>query len=165
LIIKAPLLGDGRYQAVGLSGGTKCYVSLEYFTEDDPFADYIVHEVAHTFHNCKRETLGLPSSRTKEWLLNIDFAKRETFAYACEFYSRILELSRSPAQRCAIFEQFARRRRTFGDRADRNELLGILKEAVVARSGWKRIVTRCSSRKPSPRSLGQQQADAGGITV
>ena len=86
LSLRAPLLGNER-RAVGLSEEMKCYVSLEYFTETDPFADYIVHEVAHIFHNCKRKTLGLPHSRSKEWLLNIDFVKRETFAYACEFYS------------------------------------------------------------------------------
>ena len=50
-----------------------------------------MHEVAHIFHNCKRRTLGLPHSRTKEWLLDIAFVERETFAYACETYSRILE--------------------------------------------------------------------------
>jgi len=26
----------------------------DYLTEHDPFADFIVHEAAHIFHNCKR---------------------------------------------------------------------------------------------------------------
>jgi len=34
------------------------------------------------------------------------------------------------------------------DRDDRDELLDILKDAVVARNGWKRILTYCSNRKP-----------------
>ena len=39
----------------------------------------------------ERRTVGLPETRQREWLLDIDFRKRETFAYACEAYSRILE--------------------------------------------------------------------------
>ena len=45
----APTLGDGRSSVVGLSQETTCYVSLQYFAEKDPFADYVVHEVAHIF--------------------------------------------------------------------------------------------------------------------
>jgi len=33
--------------------------------------------------------VGLPETNQREWLLDIDFRKRET--YACEAYSRILE--------------------------------------------------------------------------
>jgi hypothetical protein len=33
----------------------------DYFIQDDPFADFVVHEVGHTFHNCKRATFGLLS--------------------------------------------------------------------------------------------------------
>ena len=104
-----------------------------------------MHEVAHIFHNCKREPIGLPPSRSKEWLLNIGFAKRETFAYACEVYSRILEQSCSPDERSALFAQYARRPKISDDRADHDELLDILKEAVTARNGWKRILSRCSN--------------------
>ena len=53
----------------GLSESTTCYVSPDYFAEGDPFADFIAHEVAHIFHNCKRRTLGLRETRTREWLL------------------------------------------------------------------------------------------------
>ncbi len=35
--------------------------------------------------------MGPPETHQREWLLDIDFRKRETFAYACEAYSRILE--------------------------------------------------------------------------
>ncbi|XYI02075.1 hypothetical protein ACMHYB_20790 [Sorangium sp. So ce1128] len=37
---------------------TACCVSPAYFHENDPFADFIVHEAAHVFHNCKRKTVG-----------------------------------------------------------------------------------------------------------
>jgi hypothetical protein len=89
LSVGAKLLGNKAARIVGLSEETTCYVSPDYFAEDDPFADFIVHEAAHIFHNCKRRTIGLRETRRKEWLLDIDFGQRETFAYACEAYARI----------------------------------------------------------------------------
>ena len=73
-----------------LSEETTCYVSPAYFGEEDPFADVVVHEVAHIFHNCKRHKAGLRQTRRREWLLDIEFRKRETFAYACEAYACVL---------------------------------------------------------------------------
>ena len=64
--------------------------------DDHPFADYVVHETAHMFHNNKRRTIGLPATRRRQWLLSIEFAKRETFAYACEAYSRVLGRESAP---------------------------------------------------------------------
>jgi hypothetical protein len=58
----AELLGEDAPHLVGMSEETTCYVSPEYFAEDDPFADFIVHEVALIFHNCKRATMGLPET-------------------------------------------------------------------------------------------------------
>jgi hypothetical protein len=55
----APLLTEDAPHLVGFSAEAKGFVSPEYFAEDDPFADLIVHEVAHIFHNCKRATIGL----------------------------------------------------------------------------------------------------------
>ena len=98
----AELLGAGAPRLVGLSEETTCYVSPDYFAEDDPFADFIVHEAAHIFHNCKRATVGLRETRTKEWLLDIEYRKRETFAYSCEAYARVLERARSPSERRAL---------------------------------------------------------------
>ena len=40
----AELMAEDGPRLVGMSEGTTCYVSLEYFIEDDPFADFIVHE-------------------------------------------------------------------------------------------------------------------------
>jgi hypothetical protein len=60
----APLLGPDVPKIVGLSEETTCLVSLKYFKTKDPFADFVVHEAAHIFHNCKRRTrTGNLSSR------------------------------------------------------------------------------------------------------
>ena len=140
--LQVPTLGD-RSPVVGLCEETKCYVSMEYFGEKGSLADYVVHEVAHIFHNCKRETLGLPHTRTKEWLLDIAFAKRETFAYACEAYSRILERTSGKAARQAFLNQHSSGLTPADDGVDRTELRDILAEAVQARNGWKHILGRC----------------------
>ena len=87
--VGAELLGEDAPCLVGVSEETTCYVSPEYFSQDDPFADFIVHEAAHTFHNCKRAIVGLRQTRRKEWLLDIEYRKRETFAYSCEAYARL----------------------------------------------------------------------------
>lgn len=142
----APTLGAEPSHIVGLNLARECYVSMDYFADEDPFADYLTHEVAHIFHNCKRETVGLPHSRSREWLLEIGFAKRETFAYACEAYSRILKRAVGGEQRHSLLAQFARGPAPSDDRVERTELLDILAEAVEARNGWKRILARCSSR-------------------
>jgi hypothetical protein len=93
--VGAELLGEDTPHLVRLSEETTCYVSPEYFAEDDPFADFIVHEAAHIFHNCKRATIGLRETRTKVWLLDIEYRKRETFAYSCEAYARVLQRGKS----------------------------------------------------------------------
>ena len=51
---------------LGLSEETTCYVATAYFDQPEPFSDYIVHEAAHVFHNCKRTTVGLPATRNRE---------------------------------------------------------------------------------------------------
>jgi hypothetical protein len=88
--VGAELLAEDAPRIVGLSAETTCFVSLDYFTETNRFADFVVHEAAHVFHNCKRRTVGLPETRRREWLLEIAFQKRETFAYACEAFSRVV---------------------------------------------------------------------------
>jgi hypothetical protein len=120
---------------------------MDYFADKDPFADYVTHEVAHVFHNCKRETVGLPYSHSRGWLLEISFAHRETFAYACEAYGRILEQAGRKQRRHSLLTQYARGPAPSDDRVEPTKLLDILAEAVDARNGWKRILARCSSRK------------------
>jgi hypothetical protein len=64
--VGAELLAEDAPRIVGLSEETTCYVSMDYFTDADPFADFVVHEAAHVFHNCKRHTVGLPESRGRQ---------------------------------------------------------------------------------------------------
>jgi hypothetical protein len=151
------LLGDDAPRLVGLSEETICYVSPEYFAEDDPFADFIVHEAAHIFHNCKRATIGLRETRTKVWLLDIEYRKRETFAYSCEAYARILERGKYSAERCALAEKYGRAARISDERVDAAEVAGIVRAAAAARNGWKVILGRCAPMRRLTRGC---QADA-----
>jgi hypothetical protein len=143
--IGAERLDKGARHTVGFSVETTCYVSLEYFSEEDPFADFVVHEAAHVFHNCKRRTAGLEETRRCEWLLPIGYKWRETFAYACETYSRILERAKKPAERESLFEQLKGLAPPAETRVDPHEYLDILREALGRRNGWKAILQRCST--------------------
>jgi hypothetical protein len=148
--IGAELLSDDAPQLVGLSEETTCFVSLAYFAEQDPFADFVVHEAAHIFHNCKRTTAGLPETRRREWLLDIDFRKRETFAYSCEVYARIVEQGSSPQERVKLSQEYCQGRRNLPDeRVDANEVTDIVGKASAARNGWKVILGRCASKATS----------------
>ena len=82
--VDAELLGPDAPSLLGLSQETTCFVSADYFRDDARFADYVIHEAAHVFHNWKRRYAGLPETRTREWLLEIEFRKRELFAYSHE---------------------------------------------------------------------------------
>ena len=82
--------------------------------------------------------------------------KRETFAYACEVYSRILELGKSPAERRALLSELERERVPGTQRVDPDEYVDILREAVAARNGWKRILARCA-----PGRTARRQGPAG----
>jgi hypothetical protein len=149
----AELLAKGAPHLVGLSEETTCYVSPEYFAEDDPFADFIVHEAAHIFHNCKRATIGLRETRTKEWLLDIEYRKRETFAYACEAYARVLQRGKSPTERRALAEEYGRTAHISEERADVAEVSSIVREGAAARNGWKVILARCAPTRCPERGL------------
>jgi hypothetical protein len=141
--LNAELLGKKAPRLLGLSEETTCYVSLEYFTHSDRFADFIVHEAAHVFHNCKRETVGLRETRTREFLLNIDFVQRETFAYACEAYSRILNLGESAQARLQLVSELEKTSPPPDDRVDIDRYYSALSAAAVARNGWKKIFDAC----------------------
>jgi len=136
---------------VGLSEETTCYVSMEYFRNHNPLEDYVIHEAAHIFHNCKRKMIGLPAAHRREWLLDIDYAMRETFAYSCEAYSRILELGKTRSERSQLLSEHAEGPMLPNDRVDEDEYVDILREAISARNGWKRILERCSPPKPPHR--------------
>jgi hypothetical protein len=102
----AELLTENAPLLVGLSEETTCYVSPEYFAEDDPFADFIAHEAAHIFHNCKRATIGLSETRTKEWSLDIEYRKRETFVLVRSLLARFSVLIRNNLSICLILRWF-----------------------------------------------------------
>jgi hypothetical protein len=151
----AALLSEDAPQILGLSEEMTCYVSAEYFRAQGRFDDFVVHEAAHIFHNCKRRTMGLRELRGRDWLLEIDFIKRETFAYACETYSRILELGEDSPARRMLLSELEKEPMPAKEHVDASEYIDILREAVVARNGWKRILERCSpSRQPRRRGLG-----------
>ena len=147
LSIGAELLSDSAERILGLSEETTCYVSQEYFSHEDRFADFVVHEAAHVFHNCKRETIGLPETRTREFLLNIDFNERETFAYACEVYSRILELADSRKVRVKLAAEVERAFRPGDERVDITKFRLAVAAAAQAKNGWKKILQICSPVK------------------
>jgi len=144
-------LSEDAPRIVGLSEETTCFVSTEYFQENGRFEDFIVHEAAHIFHNCKRRTIGLRETRRREWLLELEFAKRETFAYACEAYSRVLEQSHGIADRRRLLDELGQDTLPASDAVNAGEILDILREAVTARNGWKRILAWCSPRRPTRR--------------
>lgn len=150
--IDAPPLSDEATGLLGLSEGTQCLVSLRYFQdiEADPFADYVVHEVAHLFHNNKRRYVDLPAKGRREWILDIEFRKRELFAHACEFYSHIAAAAKDRRGRERLVEDLAPRAGGFSDQVDPDELIDVLREAAGARNGWRRILRRCAP--PSRRA-------------
>jgi len=159
LSVGAKLLGKKAARIVGMSEETTCYVSPDYFAEGDPFADFIVHEAAHIFHNCKRRTIGLRETRTKEWLLDIEFRQRETFAYSCEAYARIITRAKSPTERRALATEYASKRRISAEGVDAVEVANIVTEAANARNGWKVILARCAPTT-KPRSAIQLAREA-----
>ena len=150
--LDAKPLSDSAPDIVGISEETTCFVSMKYFSNNDPLEDYVIHEAAHIFHNCKRETVGLQETRRREWLLEIDYFKRETFAYSCEAYSRILELGETRLARSRLLSEHAEGPMPTDDRVDGDEYVDILREAVAARNGWKHILERCSPPKPTRRA-------------
>ena len=145
--VGAELLADDAPRLVGLSEETTCYLSLDYFREQGRFEDFLVHEAAHIFHNCKRHTIGLPETSTREWPLAIAYGKRELFAYACEAFSRIVELGPTRQSRLALVREHAGGHVPNTDRLDAHEYVSVLAEAAGARNGWKHILRRCA---PAP---------------
>ena len=83
--------------------------------------------------------------------VELEFTKRETFAYVCEAYSRIAALAESKSERLVLLDEHAKAVTLSDERVNREEYLDILGEAVATRSGWKRILERCAPR--SQRSM------------
>lgn len=149
LSVGAELLSPDAPRVVGISEETTCYVSPGYFAEDDPFADFIVHEAAHIFHNCKRRTIDVRETRTNEWLLDIEYRQRETFAYSCEAYARVLARGKGTGERLALAAEYGAEPRISEERVDPVEVASIVTEAAAARNGWKVILSRCAPTSSS----------------
>ncbi|WP_233411908.1 hypothetical protein [Paraburkholderia kururiensis] len=139
-------LGTQADKLVGLSQDTTCYVSLAYFDHTDTFADYVVHEAVQVPHNCHRTTIGLPERRHCATPLDIAFRQRETFAYACEAYSRILAMTQGREARQAALERHTASGLPPDERVDHGQYLAILPEAV--RAQWLAVhpQTMCAVR-------------------
>jgi hypothetical protein len=116
--------------------------------EQGRFEDFLVHEAAHIFHNCRQHTMGLPETSTREWPLAIAYEKRELFAYSCEAFSRIVALGSTRQARLALVHELAAGYVPGTDRMDEHEYVSILTEAAGARNGWRHILSRCA---PPPR--------------
>lgn len=149
--IGAGAISDQAPPIVGFSENTTCYVSLAYFLvdSDSAFSDYVVHETAHVFHNSRRRNAGLMGKKEDDWLLPIDFRKRETFAYACEAYSHICELSKDFSARRSMLEELKLQPPPPDARVDADEYTELLTIAVNRHNGWKAILEGCSVRAPA----------------
>lgn len=157
--IGAEPLSSSADGLLGLSENQRCYVSLRYFEdlEADTFTDYVVHEAAHLLHNNKRRYLALPERGRSEWLLDLDFRKRELFAYACEFWSRISASAQARKDRMALIDELSPRLENFESEFDADEMEDMLRAVARARYPWRVLARAC---KPAPRR-GRQRHAAG----
>jgi len=155
--IGAEPLSPGADGLLGLSENQRCYVSMRYFedVEADPFADYVVHEAAHLLHNNKRRYLGLPERGRSEWLLDIEFLRRELFAYGCEFWWRISTAAQAKKDRVALIDELTLRLELFESEFDPEEMGAMLRAAARARNPWKALARTC---KPPARRSRQDPA-------
>jgi hypothetical protein len=117
------------------------------------FDDFVVHECAHVLHDAKPERIGLPESRSRERLVDLQFRKRETYAYACEAYRMIVEHGPRLRDRVALMDELAGRGVAHDETVDPDELLDILREASAAQNGWKRILARCAEPRGRNRAV------------
>jgi hypothetical protein len=93
----------------------------------------------------------LPQTRAREWLLDIDFHARETFAYSCEAYSRVIDGAADRRERLHRAEAFAQGHRFPADAVDMPQVIDIVRAAAASRSGWKLILARCAQRHAGRR--------------
>jgi hypothetical protein len=149
----ADLFGPDATRLVGFSEEAICFVSPVYFSDPDPASDFLVHEVAHIFHNCKRGTAGLPETRRADRLLDIAFHKREAFAYACEFYAWVSEHSPNAAARRRLVVEICRKKALSDNRVEPQEVADIVLDAAQSRASWKVILHRCGNSSRGRPSL------------
>jgi hypothetical protein len=71
----AEVLSEHACRIVGLSIETTGFVTAEYSDSPGRYDDFVVHEAAHIFHNCKRASIGLRETARREWLLDIELSQ------------------------------------------------------------------------------------------
>jgi hypothetical protein len=119
--------------------------------------------IPSTISSCTKPLTFFTTANARRWgypihgigngLLEIEYRKRETFAYACEAYSRLLELGRDSKHRQDLLSELAAAPLPNDERVDGAEYLDILAEAITARNGWKRILARCSPSGTRSRTI------------
>jgi hypothetical protein len=87
---------------------------------------------------------GFRSRASGSGLLDIDYRRRETFAYACEAYARIVGRARGLAGRAALAREYGCDGCISEARVDPARVADILYEAALRRNGWKVILARCA---------------------
>ncbi|HEU4727036.1 MAG TPA: hypothetical protein VFT22_04085 [Kofleriaceae bacterium] len=148
LSVGAKFLGKEAPRLVGISEEMTCYVSPDYFAEDDPFADFIVHEAAHIFHNCKRRA-------PRDAHEGVAARHRVPAARDLRVLVRGLRLHRRPREEPGrapgLAADHGSERRISDERVDPSEVASIVAEAASARNSWKVILARCAPTT-QPRS-------------
>jgi hypothetical protein len=127
---------------VGKSIGTKCYVSYKYYENNQSIEDFIIHEIAHFFHNSKYECIGIKEIED-QFLLDIEYYKREIFAYSIEFYSKIKYLIQKGQNEKELLHEFEK----LDIPNEESKIIKILvKEALKKRDGWQYIYQECKQK-------------------
>lgn len=87
-------------------------------------------------------------------MLDIEYLKRETFAYACEAYARVLARGKNPAEQLALVDAYDRGVRISDERMDVAEVVSIVRATAAARNGWKVILARCAPTRRQAANYG-----------
>jgi hypothetical protein len=144
---------------VGCDGlaGDYAHVRWSAYQTDDPYSDVVVHEAAHMLHYLKPSHYGLNVRRGQERFVDIEFHRRELFAYACEAYSRVV-LYAGRRSRIAFAEKMLDGAFSF-PRTQIKEVAALVVSAARARNGWRLIreatVIHNTRGRPSPVSLAE----------
>jgi hypothetical protein len=121
----------------GVSAGNFAHVRLSAYETKDPYSDVIVHEAAHLLHYLKPAHYGLHVRRGQERFVDIEFCRRELFAFACEAYSRVVRHNERKS-RISFAEEMKERALSF-PRDQIEEVAALVLSASRARNGWRVI--------------------------
>jgi hypothetical protein len=128
---------DERLDIDGVSAGEYAHVRASALSTDDPYCDVVVHEGAHLLHYLKPARYGLYVRRGQERFVDVEFRKRELFAFACEAYSRV---ARKGSRKARILS--AERMEADAKSFPSDEIAAIaalVGAAAQARNGWRVI--------------------------